>query len=641
MAGQNALARNLRKAREQFKYIPHALRLIWEAARGWTLWWFVILVIQGLLPTATVYLTKVLVDSVAAAVGGGLSPENVRLVLVPALLMAGVLLLTQVLKGVANWVRTAQSEQVQDHVKTLIHEKAAEVDLEFYETAGYYDHMSRANGQAASRSMSLLQNIGGLLQNAITLVGIAALLIPYAWWLPLALLFSTLPAFWVVVHHNNLHHEWWEATTKDRRWVNYFDRVLTDPTTAPEVRIFGLGNRFRTAYKDLRRVLRESRLRLLRNQNIAGLWAGVSALVITGAVMVWMVWRALQGAATLGDLALFYQAFNQGQGLMRALLSSAGNLYTDALFLEHLFTFLELKPGVKSPEEPHPTPDALEKGIRFEHLGFRYPETERWALRGFSLEIPARKTVAIVGPNGAGKSTLAKLLCRFYDPEEGRILIDGTDIRDLDVKALRRMLTAMFQHPVRYVATAAENISLGDVEAEAHPERIREAARAGGALEIIESLPDGYDTLLSRQFKDGTELSGGQWQRVTLARAFFRQAPIVILDEPTSFMDSWAETQWLERFRKLVEDRTAIIITHRFTTAMRADIIHVMEEGRIIESGRHEELLRRGGAYAASWSAQMDAERATPAEDPGADAFERPSVEVPEDTEDSGAEVFQ
>jgi ATP-binding cassette subfamily B protein len=294
---------------------------------------------------------------------------------------------------------------------------------------------------------------------------------------------------------------------------------------------------------------------------------------------------------------------------MQTLLNGAGSVYADALYLEHLFTFFELTPQVVAPASPATLPAASAREIRFDDVGFRYPDSDDWALRHFSLTIPAGKTVAIVGPNGAGKSTLTKLLCRFYDPQEGRILLDGIDIRELDPEALRRDITVMFQHPMQYVATVADNIRMGDRTGSADPARTEQAARAGGAHDLIEQLPHGYDTLLSKQFAGGVELSGGQWQRVTLARAFYREAPIVVLDEPTSFMDSWAEMEWLKRFRELVEQRTAIIVTHRFTTAMQADLIYVVRDGQVVEAGSHDELVAQGGMYADSWRTQTTARR--------------------------------
>ena len=293
---------------------------------------------------------------------------------------------------------------------------------------------------------------------------------------------------------------------------------------------------------------------------------------------------------------------------MRSMLSSVGQLYADTLFLEHLFTFLDQKSEVLSPSNPVSMPAMLASGIHFKGVSFCYPGSEKKALNNFTLHIPAGKTVALVGPNGAGKTTITKLLCRFYDPTEGTVEIDGVDIRKMDVEALRRGCTVLFQHPMRYVATAAGNISIGDSDAKPDLRRIVAAAEGGGADDIINALPKKYDTLLGKQFRGGVELSGGQWQRVTLSRAFYRDSPIVILDEPTSFMDSWAETLWLERFRKLVKDRTAIIVTHRFTTAMRADIICVMEKGQIVEMGSHDALVKQEGLYASSWNAQIKVE---------------------------------
>jgi ATP-binding cassette subfamily B protein len=292
---------------------------------------------------------------------------------------------------------------------------------------------------------------------------------------------------------------------------------------------------------------------------------------------------------------------------MRSLLSNVGQIYTNSLFLGNLFEFLRLTPQVVDPPKPLPAPSALQEGICFQQVTFRYPGCGSATLQHFNLVIPAGQIVAIVGTNGAGKSTLVKLLCRFYDPEEGHIELDGTDIRALSVKELRQLVTVLFQLPLPYHATAGQNIAFGDLTAESGRAEIEVAARGAGAHEVIARLPQKYDTLLGKLFAGGTELSMGEWQRIALARAFLRRAQIVILDEPTSSMDSWAEADWLERFRALVDGRTALIITHRFTTAMCADVIHVMDHGQIVESGSHDELLAQGGRYAQSWTAQMQA----------------------------------
>jgi ATP-binding cassette subfamily B protein len=381
--------------------------------------------------------------------------------------------------------------------------------------------------------------------------------------------------------------------------------VLTFDTYAAELRLFDLGGHFRSAYQVLRQRLRSERLHLLKRQGMARLLAGMATLLMSGAAMVWMVWRAIQGLVTLGDLVLFYQAFQRSQSLLHSLLGNVGQLYSNSLFLEHLFEFLELKPHVTDPPQPLPVPAVVQEGVCFQQVTFRYPGSERAALHNFTLTIPAGQVVAVVGANGAGKSTLIKLLCRFYDPEAGRIALDGIDIRDLALTDLRRLITVLFQFPVDYHATAAQNIALGDLTAAPGAAGIVAAAHSAGAHEVIARLPRGYDTLLGKWFADGTELSGGEWQRLALARAFLRQAQFVVLDEPTSFMDSWAEMDWLERFRTLVRGRTTLIITHRFTTAMCADVIHVMHEGQIVESGSHDALLAQGGRYAQSWSAQM------------------------------------
>jgi ATP-binding cassette subfamily B protein len=608
------LSAKLRDAAALAHYWPRTFRLIWAAAPRYTLAWGGLLIVLGVLPAASAYLTKLLVDSLVAAIGAGGTWEYARPALVLLIITAAIMLLTELLQSLSEWIRAAQSELIQDHIKNLVHQQSVQVDLAFYESSDYHDHLDRARNEASGRPLALLESTGSLLQNGITLLAMAVVLIPYSPLLPLILLVSTLPAFFVVLRFDRRYHDWWKRTTADRRWIQYYDLMLTHSMAAAELRLFGLGSHFQSEYQDRRRRLREERLAQLKKQGFARLGAGIVALIISGATMVWMVWRALRGMGTLGDLALFYQAFNKGQGLMRALLGNVGQIYTNTLFLSAFYDFLELKRNIDDPPNPIPAPSELKEGINFRNITFRYPGSDRPALEDFSLFIPSGKIVAIVGANGAGKTTLLKLLCRFYDPDAGRVELDGVDIREFPVEDLWRRIAMLFQQPINYHTTVGHSIAMGDLAAAPQPEEIEEAARNAGAHEIIARLPDGYKTMLGKWFVAGVELSGGEWQRINMARAYVRRAPIILLDEPTSFMDSWAEADWFERFRGLADGRTAILITHRFTIAMRADIIHVMHEGKIVESGSHQQLLAADGLYAQSWAAQIRASSGAGAE---------------------------
>ena len=590
-------------ARLRFGHAMRATRMVWVAAPALATAWFALLIGQGAIPAAIVYTTKRVVDTANAAVDGGLTAENLSPVLLWAGIMVGLVLIQRVLAGAVGYVQAAHSEVVQDEIKALIHAKAVAVDYAFYESEDYHNKLQHSNSQASSRSLSLLQNFGALLRDGISFVSIAALLaVEYAWWLPLALLAGTLPALLVVSRHNERYNAWWRESMSRRRWASYLDLMVIYPDYAAEVRLFGAGPTLAKMYQESRRTLREERLLLLRKQSVATFGATLIGLFTLGATLVWVARRVFGGPGTLGDLALFYQALNQGLGLMRSIMGGFGQAYANTLFLEDLFRFLDIEPSRKDPETPAPVPSRLEEGVAFEGVTFTYPGADQPSLRDLNLSLPNGKVTAIVGANGAGKSTLVKLLCRLYEPDSGRVLVDGTDVQEFDRAELLAQISVLFQAPVHYQAPAADNIRFADLDAT--DAEVVAAAEAAGAHDFISRLPRGYETKLGKMFYEGGELSGGQWQRVALARAYLRQAPILALDEPTSAMDSWSEMEWFGRFRELANGRTAVVITHRFTVAMQADIIHVMDEGRVVESGTHRDLVAAGGLYAQSWREQ-------------------------------------
>lgn len=632
------LASRIAHAVTELRHAPRAFALVWAAAPRLTLAWVALLIVQGVLPALVVLLTKDVIDAIAALVRSasivGVDAAAWRGVLHVAVAMAAILLAIEFARALADWVRVAQSKWVAIHIADRLHAQAISLDLAFYDSAEHFDRLHRARDEAHFRPLVLLENFGGVVQHGITLAALAALLLPYGVWISLALILSTLPAFAVVLWYAVLQHRWRVAVTEQERRGWYLSWLMTSSDPAAEIRLFSLGARLRKAYRSIQNKLAVGSISLESKKAWGDVVASFCAFSVAAACLLWMLWRAANGLATLGDLALFYQAFSQGQRLMRTLLGNVGQIYHNVLFLGHLFEYLDLRPSINAlpppPTAAKPVETVVETetanrrglAVRFEAVHFGYPGASRESLSGLTLDVAAGEIVAIVGANGAGKSTLLKLLCRFYDPKRGRVLLDGRDLREWPIVELQQQISVLFQSPMQYNATVAENIAVGanadnaaDVPGERSEfldrtlgrSRIAQASAAAGLEPILAKLPQGDKTMLGRWFTDGVNLSGGEWQRVALARAFMRDAAVVVLDEPTSAMDPWAEADWMARFRSLVAGRTAIIITHRFTTAMQADRIYLMDEGRLVESGTHEALAASGGRYAQSWRRQRGA----------------------------------
>lgn len=581
--------------KENVQALVQAAKLVWNCAPGWAVLNLILQIIQGFLPLVNLYLIKLIIDAVSQKTASADFFYSIG-VLVAA--TAGVTLLIRLCSSLATLVQEQLSWVVSDYVNSILHSQSISLDLAYYENPAYYDTLHMAQQEAPYRPNQVVSTLANLVQNGIQMAAMVALLTRFHWSAILFLLPVALPGILVKIKYSRRLFGLRRRQSTLERESSYYDWMLISQYFAKEVRLFNLGPLFIERYRALRKKRRAERLALTKQQVGRDFAAEfISTLVVFSGLAI-VAFRAAAGAITLGDLVMYYQAFQRSLSSLKAWLSDLASIYENSLFLSHFFAFLRLKPGVVAPVQPKSVPRPLMRGLRVEGVSFSYPQSERQALTDINLEIQAGEHIAIVGENGSGKTTLIKLLCRLYDPDSGRITMDGIPLTEFSPQELRWSFSVLMQDYVNYFMTARENIWLGNVELSLQDERIVKAAIESGADEVINRLPKGYETHLGKWFEEGEELSVGEWQKLAISRALIRDAGIVILDEPTSALDAAAEYKIFELFRKLAADKTAIFISHRLASARISDRIVTMQNGRIIEQGSHEELMRRGGVYA-------------------------------------------
>jgi ATP-binding cassette subfamily B protein len=614
------------------RYVPPLIRLIWQTHRGYTAWMMILRLIRSLVPIATLWAGKLIIDAVVDLRDHG---GDTTVLWERVALEIGIVLAGQVLNRASAMVESLLGDLFANHTSIRLMEHAATLDLYHFEDPDFYDRLERARQQTTSR-IRLLAQLFTMGQSMITLLTLGAALLASSPWLLLLLVVSVIPSFLGETHFASLEYSLLFRWTPQRRQLDYIRYLGASDETAKEVQMFGLAPWLVRRYKTLAdRFYAENKRLSIRRGIVASALSLFGTFAYYGAYVIILI-RAVAKVISIGQLTFLAASFAQSRNLIESILLGASDIYQQNLALKDLFEFFEIRPSISSPPNAPKVPEPIRRGFDFENVGFRYPESERWAVRHVNFHLEPGERIAFVGENGAGKTTLTKLLARLYDPTEGRILLDGVDLREYDVASVRRAVSVIFQDFVRFDLRFDENIGVGEIgeteeyldesndrsiaaaEAESAPATadgveppapIVAAAEKSLASTLLPRFAEGYRQMLGRRFEGGVDLSGGEWQKVALARAYMRNAQILILDEPTAALDARAEYEVFLRFSELVAGRMAVIISHRFSTVRMADRIIVLQNGLVVEEGSHDELVARNGLYAELFGLQAEGYR--------------------------------
>jgi ATP-binding cassette, subfamily B, bacterial len=597
--------KSLRERVGALKNLRPFAAMVWRTSPQLTAASLALRLVRALLPVITLFVGKLIIDDVVVLVQTPHKPETLRQWLDSSLLdWLGFLLIAEfalavladILGRIVSLVDSLLSERVTNSSSVRLMEHAATLDLEDFEDSEFQDQLERARRQTSGR-MTLMGQLFGQAQDMVTVASFVAGFIFYAPWLIALLLMALVPAFLGEAHFNAQSYSLDFGRTPERRELDYVRQTAASVETAKEVKIFGLNGFLIERYVRLATDFYAANRRLaMRRAGWGGLFTAIGTVGYYFAY-AYIVWRTLAGEFSVGDLTFLAGSFRRLRTLLEGLLTSFSTTASQALYLNDLFSFFEVKPEILSPDNPRPFPQPICRGFVFEDVGFRYPDAERWAVRRLSFTLHAGEVLALVGENGAGKTTLVKLLTRLYDPDEGRILLDGHDLREYDLNALRGNMGVIFQDFVRYNLSAGDNIAVGKIAARGDHARIVRAARRSQADEVISRLPNGYQQMIGKRFKNGIELSGGEWQKIAIARAYMREAAVLVLDEPTAALDARSEFEVFKRFKELSDGKTAVLISHRFSSVRMADRILVLADGMVEVAGTHDELMAQPGRY--------------------------------------------